>query len=164
MLNVPKHCWNLYHRTFIIFNEPCQVNWVGKGVPYWHAISWKCLLTDWLPMTSILSLIQTWINEYLYHIYWQLSSQLSWKKSLLLTCQILGLLVNTLPANEMYPVLNRDNLMIPIQIQLSEKEKTFSQLSVAFLKSRWIFKYFEKKNNPNRFSILEIKDSENVVR
>ena len=145
MLNVPKHCWNLYHRTFIIFNEPCQVNWVGKGVRYWHAISWKCLLTDWLPMTSILSLIQTWINEYLYHIYWQLSSQLSWKKSLLWTCQILGLLVNTLPANEMYPVLNRDNLMIPIQIQLSEKEKTFSQLSVAFLKSRWIFKYSQKK-------------------
>ena len=61
-------------------------------------------------------------------------------------------------------ILNGDNLTIPIQLQLSEKEKTFSQLSVAFLKSRSIFKYFEKKNNPNRFSILEIKDSENVVR
>ena len=45
------------------------------------------------------------------------------EKSLLLTCQILGLLVNTLAADEKNPVLNRDNLTIPIQMQLSQKEK-----------------------------------------
>ena len=53
----------------------------------------------------------------LYHIRRSLSSQLSWKKSLFLTCQILGLLVNTLAADEKYPVFNRDNLKIAIQMQ-----------------------------------------------
>ena len=52
-----------------------------------------------------------------------------------LTSQIVGLLVNTFPANEEYPVLNRDNLTIPIQKQLSQKQKTFFQFFSAFLKS-----------------------------
>ena len=56
--------------------------------------------------------------------------------SLLLTCQILGLLANTLADDEMYPVPNRDNLTIQIQMQLPEKENIFSQFFAAFLKSR----------------------------
>ena len=59
--------------------------------------------------------------------------------SLLLTCQILGLLVNTLADDEMYPVPNRDNLKIQIQMQLPEKEKSFSQFFAACLKSRLDF-------------------------
>ena len=59
-------------------------------------------------------------SQWLYQIHWSLQSQLSWKKSLLLTCKILGLLVNTVAADENYPPLNRDNLTIPIQIQLSQ--------------------------------------------
>ena len=103
-------------------------------------------------------------SHQLYDIHWSLPSQLSWKKSLLLTCQILGLLVNTLAADEKYPVLNRDNLTIPIQMQLSQKQKTFSEFFAAFLKSRLNFKYFLKKDDPPRFCIFEITDSENVVR
>ena len=41
------------------------------------------------------------------------------EKFLLLTGKILGLLVNTFAANEEYPILNRDNLAILIQMQLS---------------------------------------------
>ena len=55
-----------------------------------------------------------------------LARKLCSENSLLLTCQILVMLVNTLVANEKYPVLNRDNLTIPIQMQLSQKQKTFS--------------------------------------
>ena len=40
------------------------------------------------------------------------------KTSLLLTCYFLGMLVNTLAADKKYRVLNRDNLTIPIQMQL----------------------------------------------
>ena len=69
---------------------------------------------------------------HLYHIYRSLSSQLSWKKSLLLTCQILGLLANTLAAHEKYPVLNRDTLTISIQVQLSEKLKLFRKFWLHF--------------------------------
>ena len=41
----------------------------------------------------------------------------------------MGLLVNTLAADDNYPVLNRDNLTIPIQMQLSHKIKIFSRFS-----------------------------------
>ena len=55
-------------------------------------------------------------SQHLYHIPSSLQSHLSQKKSLLLKCQILGLFVNTLPSDEKYPVLNRDNLTISIQM------------------------------------------------
>ena len=103
-------------------------------------------------------------SRHLYHIHQSLPSQFSWKKAFLLTCQILGLLVNTLAADEKYPVLNRDNLTIPIQMQLSQKKKTFSQFLGAFLKPTINFKFFEKKGYPHRFCISKITDSENVVR
>ena len=103
-------------------------------------------------------------SEHLYLFHWSLPSQLSWKKSLWLTWKILGLLVNTLAADEKYPVLNRDNLTIPIQMQLSQKHKTFCQFFTAFLKSRWNFEHFDKKDDVHRFCNFEITDSENVVR
>ena len=103
-------------------------------------------------------------SQHLYYIHWSLPSQLNLKKSLLFTCQILGLLLKTLASDEKHPVLNRDNLTIPIQMQLSQKQKTFSQFLAAFLKSRLNFKHFEKKDNPHSFCISEITDSENVVR
>ena len=37
--------------------------------------------------------------------------------------QVLGLLVNTLAADQKFRVINRENLMIPIQMQLSQKQK-----------------------------------------
>ena len=103
-------------------------------------------------------------SQHHYHIHRSLLNKLSWKKSLLLTCKILGLLVNTLAANEKYPVLNRDNLMIPIQMKLSEKEKSFSQIFAKFFISISNFEHFEKKYNRHSFCISEITNSENVVR
>ena len=90
-------------------------------------------------------------SQHLYHIHRSLPRKLSWKKSLLLTCQILGLLVNTLAADEKYPVLNRDNLTIPNQMHLSEKQKKLYQFLAAFLKCILNFKYFFKKDDPQRF-------------
>ena len=102
--------------------------------------------------------------HHLYDIDWSLPSQLNWKKSLLLTYQILGLLVNTFPVDGKYPVLSKLNLKILIQMQLSQKWNTFSQFVAAFLQSKLNFEYFEKKYDPSRFSISEVTDSENVVR
>ena len=53
--------------------------------------------------------------------------------SLLVLCKILRLFVNTLTADDKYSLLNRDNLTQPIQILLSQKQKTFSQFFSAFL-------------------------------
>ena len=60
-------------------------------------------------------------SQHLYDIHGSLPSQLSGKKSVVLTCQILGLLVNTFAADEMYIVLPRDNLRIPMNMILSHK-------------------------------------------
>ena len=76
----------------------------------------------------------------------------------------MGLLVNTLPADEKYPVLNRVNLTIPIGMQLSQKEKTFSQFFAEVLKCRLNLEHFERKGDPQRFCISDITDFENVVR
>ena len=100
-------------------------------------------------------------SQHLYHIHRSLPRKLSWKKSLLLTCKILGLLVNTLATNEKYLVLHRETLTISFLMQLPQKQNTFSQFWAAFLKSRL---NFGKKVNPRRFCIFEITDSENVVR
>ena len=69
---------------------------------------------------------------------------MGWKKSLFLIIPVLELLVNTLADNEKYPVLTRDHLTIPMQMQLSQKPKTFSQFLGAFFKSTINSKYFEK--------------------
>ena len=81
------------------------------------------------------------------HSYSSLFKQLGWKKSLLKICKVLKLFVNTLTARDKYSLRNRDNLMEPIQMQLSEKEKTLSQLFFAVLKSTLKFKHFPKKED-----------------
>ena len=67
-------------------------------------------------------------SQHLYLIHSSLPSQLSWNPSLLLTRHILGLLVNTLATDEMYPGLNRVNLMIPIKMHLSQKQRNFPNI------------------------------------
>ena len=81
-----------------------------------------------------------------------------------MTCQILRLRVNTLATDEKYPFLNRENLTVPILMQLSQKQKTFAEFFPEFLKSKLNFQYFEKKDDPRSFCISEITDSKNVVR
>ena len=88
-----------------------------------------------------------WQN--LYHIYWSLWRQLTFKKFLLLICQISRLFPNTLSADGKYSLLNTDNLTQPIQMQLSRKEKTFCDCFSAFLKSRLNFEHFFKKRWPS---------------
>ena len=63
--------------------------------------------------------------------------------------EILGLFVNTLTVDEKHSLLNRDNLMQPIQIQLSEKQKTFSGFFFAFLKPILSFQHLAKKDDPH---------------
>ena len=84
----------------------------------------------------------------LYYIYWSLWRQLSDKKSLLVICKISRLLINTLSAYGKYSLFNRDNLRQPIQMQLSRKQKTFSEFSAAFFKSSLTFEHFQKKGIP----------------
>ena len=99
-----------------------------------------------------------WQN--LYHIYWLLWRQSTFKKSLLLICKISRLFLNTLSADGKYFLFNRDNLMQPIYLQLSEKQKTFSGFFSAFLKSSLNFEHFQKKDDSHSWGISKITESE----
>ena len=62
--------------------------------------------------------------------------------------KILRLFVNTLTVNEKHYLFTRDNLTETIQIQLSQKRKTFFQFFLPFLKSILNFKHLPKKDGP----------------
>ena len=91
---------------------------------------------------------QTLLNvswQHLYHIYISIWRNLTFKKSLLVISKISRLFPNTLSADGKYSLLKRDNLTEPIQMQVSRKQKTFSQFFAAFLKSILNFEHFQKK-------------------
>ena len=75
---------------------------------------------------------------------------------MLVQCIILRLFVNTLTDNHKYCLLYRDNLTQPIQILLSQKQKTFSQFFSAFLKSTLNFEHSRKKYDPHSRCISQI--------
>ena len=62
--------------------------------------------------------------------------------------KIVRVFVNTLTADDKHYLPNRDNLTQPIQMQLSEKQKTFSEFFFAFLKSILNYKHLPKKDDP----------------
>ena len=71
--------------------------------------------------------------------------------------------VNRLTAYGKYPVQDCENLLLPIQMQLSEKRKTFIEFFVPFLESTSNFKHFERKDDCHRLYISEIRDCENLA-
>ena len=68
---------------------------------------------------------------------------------MLVLYKILRLFVNTLTDDDKYSLLYRDNLTQPIQILLSQKPKTFSQLFSEILKPTLNFEHFRKKDDPH---------------
>ena len=59
--------------------------------------------------------------------------------------EILGVFVNTLTADGKYPVQDCENLQLAIQMQLSQKQKTFSPFLFHFWNPDQILNIFEKK-------------------
>ena len=94
------------------------------------------------------------------------------EKSLLVICKVWSLFVNTLVTDEKYSFLYRNNLMQPIHMELSEREKSFFLIYFELLKSILNLEHLEKKDEPHAWRISEIRDSKkrglgtpkNVVR
>ena len=85
-------------------------------------------------------------QEQLYLIYSSLWRNLSFEKSLLEISKTLGLFVNTFITDDKNSVLNTVNLTLPIQMNLSKKQKNFPHFFLHFknldenlniLKNRW---------------------------
>ena len=64
-----------------------------------------------------------------------------------LKLEILEVFVNTLTADDKYPFWDCENLKFPIQMQLSQKQKNFSEFFVPFMESSSNSKHFQKKDD-----------------
>ena len=81
------------------------------------------------------------------------------KKCLLVLYNILRLFLNTLTADDKHYLLTTDNLMQPIQMQLSQKPKPFSQFFFVFFEFIWNSKHLPTKDHRHSWSISGNTDS-----
>ena len=71
--------------------------------------------------------------ESFYHVFSSFWEKLIWNISPVLLGEILGMFLNTLSADGEYLIEDWENLSLPVQMQLSEKRKSFSQFFLRFL-------------------------------
>ena len=89
---------------------------------------------------------------------------MSRKRSLLVTYKVLRLFFNTPTADDKYSSLSRDNSMQPIQMRLSQKQKTFSLFFCAIFKSTSNFENFQKKLTLITYVSPKLRTPKGVVR
>ena len=89
-----------------------------------------------------------------------------WKKSLLVICKLLRHFINTLTADNMDSLLNRDNSTQQIQMQLSQKQKNFITIFSSTPKTQFKFSTFQKKKNMTVVADLfpKLRTPKQVVR
>ena len=149
------HWWNL-HQILNIFKKKKIV--LGNGFPKLRTVQGLVtpLTIERRLKTSFYSQqvkrFQTLVKsswEHFYHILWSLWGEMIWNISTWLKFDIIGLFANTWTADYKYPVPDCENLLFPIQIQLSQKQETFSQFFIPFMESPSNFEHFRKKEDPH---------------
>ena len=78
--------------------------------------------------------------------------------------KVLRLSVKRPTTDDKFSLLNRDNLMQPIEMDLSQEEKAFSQLLCAFFRSTSNFKDFTKKVTLIAYVSSNLRSPKDVVR
>ena len=81
-------------------------------------------------------------------------------KSAIVGSEILTLFVNTLSTDDKYSRRNMLNFTKQLELPLSQKQKTFSGLFLAFLKCALNLEYLEKEDEYSSLVISRIIDSE----
>ena len=84
--------------------------------------------------------------------------------SLLVICEILGLLVNTLNANDKYSLRYKKNILQPIAIIFSKKNNFLSKFVAKFLQPEGNFEHFQKKITFIVYVYPKLRTVKNVVR
>ena len=105
---------------------------------------------------------QTLLKSARHHHYPFFSSvrrKLSCKKSPSVWYEILRLFVNALTADDKYSGSNMQNLPKQFRTPLSQKQKTFSEFFIAFLRCAWNLEHFQKKDEYPRLIISELIDA-----
>ena len=78
----------------------------------------------------------------------------------LVRCEILTLFVNTLTTDDKYSRRNMMNFTQQLEAPLSQKQKTFSEFFIAFLKGALNLEHLEKEDEYPSLVISRIIDSE----
>ena len=99
-------------------------------------------------------------RHYYYHLFSSIRGKLSWKKSPSVWYEILRLFLNALTADDKYSGSNMQNFPQQFQTPLSQKQRTFSEFFIAFLKCAWNLEHFQKKHEYPSLIISEIIDTE----
>ena len=86
-------------------------------------------------------------SDQFYSVFWSFWEKLIWKMPPLVLGEILRVFVNTLTADGKYLVQYCENLWLPIEMHLSQKWKSISELFIPFLESTSNFKHFEEKDD-----------------
>ena len=92
-----------------------------------------------------------------------LCRKLSWKICLLVICEISVLLVNTLVADDKYSFCNGEYHPRPIEMQLSKKQKTFSEVFLKVWSLRQILNISKKKMTLIADVFRKLESAKNVV-
>ena len=126
--------WSDKSLKSIFSDDPSTNNMVNVAKHCWnhHQCTFVLLIVHWKV---------NWVGKSLCYSY----------------AKLLGLLVNTLLADEKYPLLKKDNLRLRIQMQLSQKQNFFSIFLPVILKSRWNFEHFGTKDSLINFVILQLR-------
>ena len=83
--------------------------------------------------------------------------------SALVWSEILRLFVNTLTADNKYSLCNVHNFPQQVQTPLSQKQETFFQFFIAFLKCAWNLERFETKDEYPSLIIYKLWTAKEVV-
>ena len=85
---------------------------------------------------------------------------MSWTKSAFVRSEILTLFFNTLTTDDKYSRRNMLNFTQQFEPPLSQKQKTFSDFFLAFLKCALNLEHFAKKDEYSSLVISKVIDSE----
>ena len=85
---------------------------------------------------------------------------MSWTKSAFVRSEILTLFFNTLTTDEKYSRRNMLNFTQQFEAPLSQRQKTFSEWFLAFLKCALNLEHFEKKDEYSSLVFSKVIDSE----
>ena len=85
---------------------------------------------------------------------------MSREKSAFVSSEILTLFFNTLTTEDKYSRRNKLNFTQQLEARLFQKEKTFSEFFLAFLKCALNLEHFQKKDEYPSLVISKVNDSE----
>ena len=86
------------------------------------------------------------------------------QKSLLETWNIFSPFFNTFTADDKYSLIRRENWMQTFQMNLSQKQKVFSEFFSAFFESALTFEHFQKKMTLIASVFPKLPTTKNVLR